>query len=568
MEWAFDGQTFRILRVRPISDSSIYQGVAPDKIWTRANIGEVLPYVVTPLTWALFKTMLTEQPLLEDVPLRGGENDKGDKIALIKGRGYIRLDFFLNSFCYLPFVTPNIMGQALGIKLPPNMVPYNKPRGIAVRLAQWIFILTILGIVPYLSILVKRLSPLDSAKGGRLEELVKWIGRCFRLHFKCTAYAIGAFSFLSYVLRRWMPQEADSFLPLILIGHGNVQTASQGISLLELARYLDKKPLLKEMIRDAQSWTSTREQVEQVEGGPQFLSMFQKFLDSNGARTAGEFELALPRWREDPNFLLGTILSFSNASSANFPFKDRKTRAEMQKEGVDYILASLRPFQRNVFMRLLDSYRNFSTLRENMKYRLVEGYAELRKVFMHIGDTLVHRRILVRDSDIFFLKPQEIFHLMNTEGSDKEIGRLIEERRRQHSLLELEHTPDLIIYDKDEISSSTDNIINGIGCSPGVVEGAARVLYNISDTQLLKPGEILVAPHTDPGWTPLFLICRGIVTEIGGFLSHGATVAREYGIPCVVNVPEATTRINTGDLIRVDGTKGLVTKIDEINPKM
>ena len=103
------------------------------------------------------------------------------------------------------------------------------------------------------------------------------------------------------------------------------------------------------------------------------------------------------------------------------------------------------------------------------------------------------------------------------------------------------------------------NTLTGIGCSPGTVEGTARVLYDISEANVLKPGEILVAPHTDPGWTPLFLNCKAVVTEIGGFLSHGATVAREYGIPAVANVTGATRFVNTGDVIQVNGTKGLVT---------
>ncbi len=109
------------------------------------------------------------------------------------------------------------------------------------------------------------------------------------------------------------------------------------------------------------------------------------------------------------------------------------------------------------------------------------------------------------------------------------------------------------------IAEQKSDELSGIGCSPGTAEGFARILLDTSEANSLRPGEILVAPHTNPAWTPLFLSCKAIVTEIGGFLSHGATVAREYGIPAVVNVTAATNLIHTGDHIRVDGSSGKIT---------
>ena len=107
--------------------------------------------------------------------------------------------------------------------------------------------------------------------------------------------------------------------------------------------------------------------------------------------------------------------------------------------------------------------------------------------------------------------------------------------------------------------------LRGIGCSAGIVDGYARVLYDIRDSTSMKQDEILITRFTDPGWTPLFLTCKAVVTEIGGFLSHGATVAREYGIPCIVNVPGVTELVRTGDLIRVDGEKGQIEILKRIS---
>jgi phosphohistidine swiveling domain-containing protein len=208
------------------------------------------------------------------------------------------------------------------------------------------------------------------------------------------------------------------------------------------------------------------------------------------------------------------------------------------------------------FCRLLDSYSEYVTFRENVKYRLVEGYFLLRQAFMKIGSELVAGGLLDKPEDIFFLSAPEVVARDNPVGRKRE---LIRARREQHALWESTAVPDLIMGDDFETPAYCCSDLTGIGCSPGIGEGNARVLLDVSEAGLLQPGEILVSPHTDPGWTPLFLTCRALVTEIGGFLSHGATVAREYGIPAVVNVREATKRIRTGDFIRVDGTRGRIT---------
>jgi pyruvate,water dikinase len=189
----------------------------------------------------------------------------------------------------------------------------------------------------------------------------------------------------------------------------------------------------------------------------------------------------------------------------------------------------------------------------------MEGYARLRNVFLEIGNEFARDRIINDKNDIFFLKPFEILSLLRDGKSIKHAVYLIGERKAEKVFWESQAAPDLIIEDNMEDSDSQSDIMKGIGCSPGIVEGKARVLIELSEAYSFNPGEILVARYTDPGWTPLFLSCKAVVTEIGGFLSHGATVAREYGIPAVVSVPEATSKIKTGDTIKVNGTKGIIT---------
>jgi pyruvate,water dikinase len=176
-----------------------------------------------------------------------------------------------------------------------------------------------------------------------------------------------------------------------------------------------------------------------------------------------------------------------------------------------------------------------------------------------MGAYLVAKGIIENSNDVFFLISSEVLALIAGDEPAMHTTELILERKAQHAQWESQDGPNLFVEGGQEIISLQGDELVGIGCSPGTAEGIARVLFDTSETDSLRPGEILVTPHTDPGWTPLFLSCKAVVTEIGGFLSHGATVAREYGLPAVVNVRGATTRIHTGDLIRVNGTTGQVS---------
>jgi rifampicin phosphotransferase len=557
IEWTYDGTSFFILQARPITTIQSFQNRL-DKLWTRANVGEVLPGVVTPLTWSVFSTMLLENQLIS--PDRSF-SDTG--IRLIKGRVYIRVDSFLNSFCYLPFVTPQTMEKVLGLRLAGYDTSYKQPAGVFVRLAQGLFLLNLTGVVPRLAMKARKLPPLDKTMGKGLEVLFQWCTGCFRLHLLCTAYAIGAFAAISFYLNKWMPSQTGRILPLILIGRENLQTAAQGRSLSELACHVQEYPALKKFMKKDFEWSRASEYISVIDGGPQFLSMIEDFLKTNGARTAEEFELALPRWREDPSFVFAVIRKFLEGLSSSFSFAERHQRETQQQEAVQSVINALPIFKRLFFKRLLNTYRTFATLRENMKYRLMEGLAEVRQVFLDFGGELRKSNLLVDRNDVFFLNTSEIETSLRGGSNADEINRIILSRKENYSRLIKEQVQDFIAEGIEEIEFSTgidpdDQELKGVGCSPGTTEGIARVLHDISETGSLKPGEILVTPHTDPGWTPLFLICKAVVTEIGGFLSHGATVAREYGVPAVVNVTGVTQKIHTGDLIRVDGNNGLV----------
>lgn len=559
IEWAIAGDQIYILQARPITRSAT--SLPLSQMWTRANVGEVLPHVITPLTWAVFRATLLNEP----ASALGVSTDRkcgSEGIRRIHGRAYVRLDGLLDSFCYLPTVTPQVMGRVLGVNLPPAAQSYTRPAGLLVWLAQGAFVLDALGFLPRLCWMVRRLPRPPAAEPKKFGELVAWTIRCFQLHLRCTAYAIGAFGLLAHLLDRWMPAEGEVLLPQTLIGRENVQTATQGISLWRLAEQVRANAALLEVLDSGLDWPTVAQRLAGVAEGPEFLRRFQAFLEENGARTAGEFELAVPRWQEDPSFIVGVLRKFFDAQQIGVLPSDPAMRRRQRQEAIAHIQATLGSVQRWVFTRILASYSTYTTMRENVKYRLMEGYALLRHIFLEIGSDLAAKGVLESAHDVFFLTPREALALAAGDkraGQPSEPWEVVLARKEQHADWELRIAPDLVVGDGQEVIGSQVERLTGIGCSPGTAGGFARVLFDISEADTFRPGEILVAPHTDPGWTPLFLSCKAVVTEIGGFLSHGATVAREYGVPAVVNVRGATTQIHTGDFIRVDGTSGRVT---------
>jgi pyruvate,water dikinase len=392
---------------------------------------------------------------------------------------------------------------------------------------------------------------------------------------KVTVYTAGVYGWLAGWLERRMPAEAATLLPALLLGREGLQTAAQGQALWGIARQARSSPALASLVETAGDWPAFVTAAREAPGGPAFLLSVQEFLSTNGARAAEEFELAVPRWQEDPGFLLAMLRKYlATPASTDHPARMGRDAAVRQIE------SRLSRHESRLFRRLLASYQQYTTWRENVKYRLIQGYARLRTLFLEQGYLLAQAGILNHPDEVFLLTPREIRGLRSEQIEPNQARAWVVERLEQQRRWSEGTLPDLVSLADGEPASNlaTEPIsfselhpgsqagleLAGIGSSPGIAFGKARVLYELSQMPSFQPGEILVAPHTDPGWTPLFLSCGAVVTEIGGFLSHGATVAREFGVPCVVNVPEATRLIRTGDLVKVDGAQGKVVVLSSI----
>jgi len=295
------------------------------------------------------------------------------------------------------------------------------------------------------------------------------------------------------------------------------------------------------------------------------------FLAIYGHRSIAEIDLGLPRWSEDPTHIIGALANYLQLRNPELAPDVQFRRGAKEAEAMVVDLTR-RAAHKGRLRGLLVGFclrrtRDLYGLRETPKYYLVKLMARGRELLWPVGEELAKAGHLEEAQDIFFITLPEARAAL--AGAD--MRSVVRERRANYQYeLHRRHVPRLLLSDGTEPSAepqatqatqatgSAESTLSGTPASAGVVTAKARVILDPTGARL-EPGEILVAPSTDPGWTPLFLTAAGLVMEMGGAMSHGSVVAREYGIPAVVGVPGATERISTGLQITVDGSAGTVS---------
>ncbi|WP_144126469.1 PEP/pyruvate-binding domain-containing protein [Catellatospora sichuanensis] len=292
-----------------------------------------------------------------------------------------------------------------------------------------------------------------------------------------------------------------------------------------------------------------------------------EFLARYGHRAVAEIDMGMPRWSDDPRYILGVLANYLRMDPSDGAtltpdrlFAQGAAEAEAMVDTLAGRAGKRSRLRGRLVRAMLGRARQLAGVRELPKYYMVRIIAACRQQVALVGAELAKDGRLAEADDVFFLDLAEARAALS--GTDQR--ELVEARRRAYDEeLRRRHIPRVLLSDGTEpaakaAAGSADGALTGTPASAGRVTGTARVILDPVGAHL-EPGEILVAPSTDPGWTPLFLTAGGLVMEMGGANSHGAVVAREYGIPAVVGVPDATTRITTGRQITVDGAAGTVT---------
>jgi rifampicin phosphotransferase len=291
-----------------------------------------------------------------------------------------------------------------------------------------------------------------------------------------------------------------------------------------------------------------------------------EFLSRYGHRAVAEIDIGMPRWSDDPTHILGVLANYLRLENAALAPSSQFAQGAASAEAMMETLIGRAKRRGSLRARLvqfaLGRARQLAGLREMPKYCMVVALAAVRRELANVGAELARGGRLDTADDVFFLDLKEAREAI--DGRD--MRAVVSERRLAYDAeLRRRHIPNVLLSDGTQPEAkctvqATAAGLTGTAASAGTVTGVARVVLDPVGAHL-EPGEILVAPSTDPGWTPLFLTAAGLVMEMGGANSHGAVVAREYGIPAVVGVADATSRITTGQRITVDGAAGVITLV-------
>jgi len=294
----------------------------------------------------------------------------------------------------------------------------------------------------------------------------------------------------------------------------------------------------------------------------------ENWLENFGHRGPYESDLARPRYRDDLRVLARALFPLISHETLDHASSRQKQRQEEADRTWNEISASCGFIRRNLMKARLQEVKKLLALRELNRSNTMKTTASLRNILMELGRRLQRDNRLRSQDDIWHLSFREIKHAFRNPELDIKITVKREHSRlaawRRISIPNRFTSEDILSLTSDNIQDPIrQTVFRGNGISPGIVEGKAAVLRSPSEHAFFPSGSILVAPATDPAWTPIFARASGIVVEIGGALSHAGIVAREYGIPCVANIPEVTRTLKDGDLIRLDGASGVVTKLED-----
>ncbi|MEV5777019.1 rifamycin-inactivating phosphotransferase [Streptomyces antimycoticus] len=373
---------------------------------------------------------------------------------------------------------------------------------------------------------------------------------------------------LNDTLREWLGEKnaADT---LTLSAPDNV-TSEMGLALLDVADVIRPHPEVVAFLRGVEDIgyaedAAFLEELAKLAGGAEARDAIESYLDRYGMRCVGEIDITRPRWRERPTTLVPVILDNVRnfePGAAERRFEQGRQKAREKEQDVLSRLRALPDGDRKAdeAKRMIDRVRTFIGYREYPKYGIISRYFVYKRALLAEAERLVEAGVLPEREDIFYLTFQELHDVVRSHQVD---DRLIQRRKDAFRSYHALTPPRVLTSDGEAVTGAyrrddaPAGALIGLPVSAGTIEGRARVILDMGEADL-EAGDILVTAFTDPSWSPLFVGIAGLVTEVGGLMTHGAVIAREYGLPAVVGVERATRLIRDGQRIRVHGTDGYV----------
>ncbi len=553
VEWAIEANRFWLLQVRPVTGA--------EKIieWTNENVAEVIPDVITPYTWSVLGPV-TNSAFARLLRFLGIKHFPEEGLfGLFKGKVYF------NNTAFNHLLSRFYIGEQLRDKGLSSVILY------LVRLIPAAFHL-LLFLIRLEKKIRRHLDGHPQILNGLTEEseqdpklLLKSVENLLQLHHETmflhvagTIFAELYFQLLDKLCNTLLPSESGISAWRLLTGTKGAESAESGRALWEIAELIRANKTLSSVF-DKTSAENLAEKLKALPEAESVRRAIENFLIKFGHGALHEFELIYPRWREDPHYIYASLKNMlTHISEPDWNDKEEQ-RGQKQKKLLRQTKRQIALPVRPLFGFVARKAEFFGTQRENLKQAFIKAHFVLKKKLLKLATELN----LETGEDIFFLKQDEIAVFVNSAMDSQDVAETIRQRRTEREIfLNYNHPRKIRQIGKRKIPvgeiHTVQGDLSGIPCSTGIVEGTAKIILNPETTESLPEGSIIIARSANPGWTPLFVTAAGVITEVGGALSHSAIIAREYGLPMIAAVPDVTGLIKDGQRIRMDGEKGLI----------
>jgi phosphohistidine swiveling domain-containing protein len=590
VEFACDRQTTWLVQARPATGRGFPEGGDGETVWSNVNVGEALPGVATPLTWSVAGAF-SEAGFRRAFSALGCTVPRHARlVGNVYGRFYLNLTQFMRIAAQVPWLDPRALvdlgGGAGGDQLATQTADVSRsgfyarfPVTAARLLREQLRLDDIVARYEDLATTAQRAHSAldlailpDEALARTILDIQELLERTGTVMLTTASSTLGTHLALTALLSRVAPIGADRLAQGLTSGIRDLESARPAIGIMRIVHLARSDP-------DARAALEKESTVglDGVPDGPTRRAI-QSFLELYGDRAVREAELSTPRWQEDPRPVLTMIRVALRGESREFDREHSLRGKELADAEMTRLLPRLGILEQTAVRHVVARSQKAARLRERMRAWVTRVLGMLREAVLD-ADRRLLRLVPDLEADAramsesaspvasipsaFFLTIDEIVQALRTARTD--LAPLVRARRAEYARDCARPDPPATFTGSPppvQLPPSGGESWRGLPASAGVVEGRARVLLTASEMGKLQPGEVLVVHTTDVGWTPMFLIAAGVVTELGGPLSHAAVVAREFGVPSVVNVTGITRAVRTGDRLRVDGDRGVVERLE------
>lgn len=612
IEWAFYRNTLYILQSRPITTlpgpagdpsppslgdpagwrSELDTPTDRDTEWTSATIRELLPGTLSPLTISQMNALEYgfQKPSRDLGLLPQMEPPHHTKfLGFFYNRAHLNMTLINGLIRQVPLISPEHLKRILQADVPtPRSRPWLRWRffrdvpnlfrigfhalEMARRLEPAVESLLTTGLRQYEVERRRQMGHLSAKEQlAWMDEVQKRRAEIYAMHITVSQFGEVTFELLNRLIGRWARDTTGNLAAQFITGSSTPLLAKPFAELWGLAQQIRGSRKLQKYFSDP-SVRATHRLLKKDEGRSvsRFREAFDTFLAHYGYRSRFGAELMHPSWQQEPLFVLSLVKLYAKLLLTLNPWDLKRERANRREQILRHLESHLNPVQKRVLKELIQLMQVLIPLRQNLRALSLMQAHLARRLARHLGGRLHKETVLREAKDIYFLTMEELYQAVDETpaGTDAAGLRLSLQQRVQGRRREYERNSHLVLpetfrgrpvpIDPDQAPApeNREKRLRGLPVSPGSVTGPARRIVGPHQEVNVEPGEILILPGMDLGWTPLFLAASAIVAERGGILSHGSILAREFGVPAVVSIPKVTRTIQTGQVITVDGDRG------------